>query len=223
VPTQTTTLEAPPQRRRTALLVAGLALVLTGTLLLGYVAWQYWGTNIVSKQKHEEITTNLLESWDAGGGVAPDRAELGDALALVRVPRFGTDYVVPVVEGVRDDDLSRGLGHYPGTALPGEIGNFAVAGHRVTHGEPFRDLPGLRAGDQVVVETAEAVHTYQMDTDGDGLTVRPEDTWVLRPVPDTEPDRRPTEALITLTTCAELFHTSDRLVAFGHLVRTEPK
>ncbi|MPZ97005.1 MAG: class E sortase [Propionibacteriales bacterium] len=217
----------PPARRRKPLLLVGLVLVLAGVGLLGYVAWEYWGTNIVSKNKQQDITNDLLNSWDdpaVGDLLGPSEgSDLGDALALVKIPRFGAEYVVPVIEGVRPEDLAQGLGHYPGTALPGQVGNFAVAGHRVTHGEPFRDLPKMREGDEVVVETADAVYTYEMDTDPNDLVVQPGDTWVIDPVPGEPKDTKPDQARITLTTCAELFHTSDRLVSFGHLVDTERK
>jgi sortase A len=209
------------------LLVVGLVLVLAGVGLLGYVAWQYWGTTIVSKQQQEAIASDLVQSWEDPAVrelLGPEEgSDLGDALALVRIPRFGDAFVVPVIEGVRPEDLAQGLGHYPGTAKPGDVGNFAVAGHRVTHGEPFRDLPEMREGDEVIVETADAIYTYQLDTDPDDLVVQPDDTWVLDPVPGEGRDTEPDQARITLTTCAELFHSSDRMIAFGHLVDTERK
>jgi sortase A len=124
---------------------------------------------------------------------------------------------------VRPDDLAQGLGHYPGTALPGQVGNFAIAGHRVTHGEPFRDFPELRPGDKVEVETSDAVYTYRLTSDPDNLVVQPQDTWVLDPIPGKPEGTPPDQARITLTTCAELFHTSDRMIAFGRLVDTERK
>jgi sortase A len=222
-PTSTT---PAPQRR--GLLVAALALVLLGLSLLGYVGWQYWGTNVVSRYQQDEVAQDLLSSW--GGDPAVEdllgpqgSADLGDALALVRIPAFGHDFVVPVIEGVRPEDLAQGLGHYPGTALPGQIGNFAVAGHRVTHGEPFRELPALRPGDEVVVETSDAVYTYRLSTDPNALIVQPQDTWVLDPIPGKPDGTPPDQARITLTTCAELFHSSDRMIAFGRLVDTERK
>ena len=139
-----------------------------------------------------------------------------------------------MIEGVRDSDLAQGIGHFPGTG-PGQIGNFALAAHRVTHGEPFRDMPDLRPGDEVIVETADATYTYVLDTDPNDLIVPFTENWVIDPVPvaargrgrrracrrSTRPS--PTEALITLTTCSELFHTDNRMVAFGHLVATTPK
>jgi sortase A len=215
-------------RQRRGMIVAALALVLVGLSLLGYVGWQYWGTNIVSRHQQSEVTQDLLSSW--GGDPAVEdllgpqgSADLGDALALVRIPAFGDDFVVPVIEGVRPEDLAQGLGHYPGTAMPGRIGNFAVAGHRVTHGEPFRELPELRPGDKVLVETADAVYTYRLSSNPNKLVVQPNDTWVLDPIPGKPDGTPPDQARITLTTCAELFHTSDRMIAFGRLVDTERK
>ena len=219
---------AASSRSRRGLLLAALGLVLAGLSLLGYVGWQYWGTNIVAQQQQEDITADLLSSWGGDPAVADllgpqGSADLGDAVALVRIPAFGDGFVVPVIEGVRPEDLAQGLGHYPGTALPGQIGNFAVAGHRVTHGEPFRALPSLRPGDEVLVETADAVYTYEMTSDPNRLVVQPQDTWVLDPIPGKPDGTPPDQARITLTTCAELFHSSDRMIAFGRLVDTERK
>jgi sortase A len=218
---------AQPGSRR-GLLLAALALVLAGVSLLGFVGWQYWGTNAVARHQQAAVTQDLLKAW--GGDPAVEdllgpqgSADLGDAMALVRVPAFGRDYVVPVIEGVRPEDLAQGLGHYPGTALPGQIGNFAIAGHRVTNGEPLREMPELRPGDKVLVETSDAVYTYRLTSDPNDLVVQPQDTWVLDPIPGKPSGTPPDQARITLTTCAELFHTSDRMIAFGRLVDTERK
>jgi len=221
---------ASPARldRRRGLLLAALALVLAGLSLLGYVGWQYWGTNWLARQDQAEVTQDLLSAWRGDPAVDVPvgplgAADPGDAMALVRIPRFGQRFVVPVIEGVRPEDLAQGLGHYPGTALPGQDGNFAVAGHRVTHGEPFRQMPELRPGDEVLVETADAVYTYRLTSNPNDLVVQPRDTWVLDPVPGRPSGAPPGRARITLTTCAELFHTSDRMIVFGRLVDTERK
>ena len=118
--------------------------------------------------------------------------------------------------------LSRGVGHYSTTAAPGAVGNFALAGHRITHGEPFAKLLTLNRGDRVIVETREAVYTYVLDRAPRELTVRPTDSWVLDPVPG-KPGEQPSEALLTLTTCQDLFHSPDRSVGFGHLMSTRAK
>ncbi len=104
---------------------------------------------------------------------------------------------MPVVEGVELHDLARGVGHYPETARPGQVGNFAVAGHRATNGEPFADLDQLRKGDVVVVETRSRLVHLRRGPDPDRAA---DDTWVLDPVPG-KPDATPTQQLLTLTTC----------------------
>jgi sortase A len=208
----------------------GIGLVAAGLGLLGHVGWQMFGTNIVSERRQQQAVQELERQWaeepteidgqpDDGPDVAPVR--LGDATALIRIPRFGDDYVMPVHEGVSDDVLSRGFGHFEDAAQAGEKGNYALAAHRVTHGEPLRDMPELRPGDEVLVETRDAVYTYVLDTDPDELVVTFEDVWVVAPDPQNpDPDGvQPADhpRLITLTTCAELFHTDERMIAFGHL------
>jgi len=226
-------------RGRTISLVVGTALIVGGLSVLGYVAWQYWGTDWIAKGKQADLREEILAQWEYPTvadvlGPASASNQLGSSDALVRIPKFGSDYEVPLIEGVRDSDLIKGIGHFPGTG-PGQVGNFAVAAHRVTNGEPFRKLPELRPGDEVIVETADATYTYRLDTDPNDLEVPFTDNWVIAnpPVPPegesgppgmpTFEDGPPTEAIITLTTCSELFHTDNRLIAFGHLTSTVPK
>ena len=140
---------------------------------------------------------------------------VGRPFALMYIPRL-RDMVwgLPVVEGVGLDELAKGIGHYPGTAMPGEVGNFATAGHRATHGEPLRDIDRMRKGDRVIVETQNGWYVYELDDD---RIVMPTETWVIDPVPG-EPDVAPTEALITLTTCNPRWASYERWVWWGHLV-----
>ncbi|GAA1428879.1 hypothetical protein GCM10009616_09670 [Microlunatus lacustris] len=125
------------------------------------------------------------------------------------------------MSGTTDKVLARGVGHYQWTAQPGEVGNFGIAGHRITQGEPFARLLELDAGDKIIVETPAAIFTYILDTSARDLTVDEQDVWVLDPVQGRR--GRATEARITLTTCQDLFRSPDRSVAFGHLVSTTQK
>ncbi|MGW6280922.1 class E sortase [Kribbella sp. NPDC055071] len=206
---------------RSAIRGLGIVLLVVGLGLLGWVGWQYFGTGIGSNQKMGEAQGSLRDEWKASTKPSAD-PEAGTPITLLRIPRFGADWEKPVVEGVGKNELARGIGHYPQTQLPGEPGNFAIAGHRVTHGSPFRKLLELRQGDQVIVETADAVYTYELDGSPRDLTVKPADNWVLDPVPG-KPREVPTKSVITLTTCQDLFHSPDRSVAFGQLVKVTKK
>ena len=211
--------------RHGALRTVGILLVLAGLGVFAFVGWQLWGTTYVSHRRQAETVDDLHQAWrDGASEVETDH---GTANAVVLIPEFGDDYEVPLLEGTSDDVLATGFGHLVGTAGPGETGNFAIAGHRITHGEPLRDMPDLDPGDQVLVETADAVYVYELDTGGDDLEVPFTADWVLAPEP-VNPDTDgvgPVTApqLLTLTTCADLFHSDERLVAFGHLVETRAR
>lgn len=273
-----------PKGRISVVTFIGVLCLTLGLGALGYIGWEYRGTNITSRQAFTTNADDLRREWGetpdgrregdvdvpgasaslpAGGGSTsrPDRASaadpatpapgtlpeerlrprptsgeradesrapyagkaIGQNIALLRIPRFGRSYQVPILEGTDLRHLNRGVGHYQGTAEAGTVGNFALAGHRVTHGEPFARLLELRPGDLVVVETRDKVFTYRMDTSPRDLTVTDtEGSWVLDPVPG-KPDERPTRATITLTTCQDLFHSADRSVGFGTLIEERVK
>ena len=177
--------DAGPRRRERRAL--GWLLVLVGLGLLSYVGWQMLGTNVVAERRHREVTRSLEQEWAAGQRFVRIERDVV-ARALIRIPKFGPDYGVPVLEGVSEEALASGYGHFEQSAKPGAVGNYALAGHRVTHGEPLRDMPSLVPGDEVVVETGTHVYTYVLDTGGDDLEVPFTETWVLDPVPD-NPDQ----------------------------------
>lgn len=203
----------------------GVVLMLVGAVMLGWVGWQFWGTNWVAHREQADVKRSLLSQWAEGGTrLRPAEVPQGKASALLRVPKFGRSYVVPVLEGVSDDALARGYGHFTRSADPGQVGNYALAAHRVTHGEPLNRMPDLRPGDEVVVETVDARYVYRLDTDPRRLVVPFTGVWVLDPLPrnpqagGVQPAQRRGQRLITLTTCSEIFHTDNRMVVFGHLV-----
>jgi sortase A len=208
---------------------SGIVLITAGAILLGYVGWQIWGTTWVSKREQRQITGSLQKQWTEGGArLQPKYVPKGQASALIRIPRFGKKYVVPVLEGVSPDVLSRGFGHFTKSADLARVGNYALAAHRVTHGEPLRRMPDLRPGDEVVVETVDTTFTYRLDTDPRKLVIAFTGTWVLDPLPKNpeggpQPVQRQDQRLITLTTCSEIFHTDNRMIAFGHLVKSTPR
>ncbi|MDN5744396.1 MAG: class E sortase [Nocardioidaceae bacterium] len=222
---------APTTRRRIAFWT-GCGLIAAGLAILAWVAWQFWGTNWQSQRRHTEVSEKLVDGWSQGENVV--RTDFGNASAIVRIPRFGKNFKVPVLEGASDEVLAAGVGHMddtgPGKEVtePGMPGNYILAGHRVTHGEPFSDFPELRAGDKVIVETRAQTFTYVLDTGGEDLILPFTDTWVLAPRPvnpqtgGVQPPADAGDELITLVTCSEIFHTDNRSVVFGHLTDTSP-
>ncbi|MFJ9075422.1 class E sortase [Streptomyces sp. NPDC102278] len=139
--------------------------------------------------------------------------------AILRIPRLGL--VVPVARGIdKRAVLDKGYaGHYPGTAAPGARGNFALAGHRNTHGEPFRYINRLRAGDELIVDVRGERYTYVVGKVLAQTTER--DTGVIAPVPHSVvgPDQGYGEpgSYITLTTCTPEYTSRYRLVVWGTL------
>lgn len=225
------------RRRRRVLLGGGAVMVTVGLVLLGIVLWQFLGTNWLSKGRQAEAVAAVEEGW--GQGTATSSTDWGTVEALLRIPRFGEDFVVPVLAGSSDEVLAAGVGHLEDTAGAGEVGNYVLAGHRVTNGEPFADFPALREGDLVEVETRDAVHLYELTNGGTELVVDFTADWVLDPRPvnpdpagvtapltdprDLPAGTAPEDRLITLLTCSEIFHTDNRSVTFGRLVETVPK
>ena len=217
-----------------------MVVLVLGLGAFGWVGYQLFGTNVVSQRAFSAEKNGLRAQWQrestppnakaSAKSKAKSKATAsakvatapGAAIGLLRVPAFGAGYEVPILNGTDLDTLSRGVGHYSATALPGQIGNFAVAGHRVTHGQPFAKLLELDKGDEVVVETKTAIYTYVVDAAPRDLTVKASASWVLDAVPG-KPKEAPTQALLTLTTCQDLFHSPDRSVGFAHLASTKNK
>ncbi|MFE0760706.1 class E sortase [Streptomyces smyrnaeus] len=167
----------------------------------------------------------------AGSGADPrGRSSAGQAFrdgksfAVMYIPRFGRDWSRPVLENTRATTLRKGLGHYSRTAGPGQRGNFAVAGHRRTYGDPFKDFPKLRPGDHVFVTDGDTWYTYTLTRRP--YRTLPGDTGVLDPVPApvnkaATPFDRPGRYL-TLTTCDPEWGSSHRLIAWARLDATRP-
>ncbi|MER6284234.1 class E sortase [Streptomyces sviceus] len=151
--------------------------------------------------------------------------DLSQAYAVLSIPRLHLR--VPVAEGVgKRSVLNKGyVGHYPGTGQPGGAGNFALAGHRNTHGEPFRYINRLAPGDTVQVETRSAVYTYAVDRTLRQTSAR--DSGVIGPVPRStaHPAHGYTAPghYITLTTCTPEYTSRYRLVVWGKLVSARPR
>ncbi len=207
---------------RRALSVVGELAISLGVVLALFVAYQLWWTNVSAGRLANEALAQVQASWTTSQADSPAThvPTPGGAFALAYIPRLRDSvWATPVLQGVSLQELARGLGHYPTTAMPGEVGNFALAGHRATNGEPLRDVDRLKVGDLVVVETSSHWFTYRLVRD---QIVMPSDVWVLDPVPS-DPGATPTRALITLTTCNPRWGSEQRWVWWGILVERTGK
>ncbi|MGL4174204.1 MAG: class E sortase [Actinomycetota bacterium] len=196
----------------------GELLITAGLVLLLFVVWQLWWTTYTSNQAQQETTQELEREWTEPKPAARPlkTIPMGEAFALIRVPRWGRNYVRPILRGVELDVLKNGIGHYPDTAGPGEVGNFSIAGHRRTHGEPFNRVDELRVGDPIVVETRNTWYVYRVT---DYKIVNPSAVDVILPVPE-RPEATPRERLMTLTTCHPEFSSRQRYIVFTELDET---
>ncbi|MGC5399462.1 class E sortase [Streptomyces sp. DT20] len=150
---------------------------------------------------------------------APKAYRGGKPFAMLYIPRFGKGWDWPILENTEVKTLQKGLGHYRGTARPGATGNFAVAGHRRTYGDPFKDFPKLRPGDPVLVTDGTTWFTYRIDKKP--YRTVPSDIGVIDPVPRKSGFDGPGRYL-TLTTCDPEWGSSHRLIAWAHLDATQP-
>jgi sortase A len=205
----------PPRRSRFAVwarrfgLVVGELLTGAGLTAVLAVAWLMWGQSPLPTVAQQHTNAVIQKAIRAGNQLP------AGVLALVRIPALGAAWQYPLYQGVTSTQLSRGLGHYPGTALPGGLGNFALAGHRSsdTGFEPLADLPtDIRVGDRVEVETTAGQYVYVVT--GTAHT-SPEDVRVL--LPDQGRGALPANRLITITTCTPRFGSSGRFIVFGRL------
>ncbi|MFE7463281.1 class E sortase [Streptomyces sp. NPDC057499] len=206
-----------------------------GALVVLFVVYVLFWTGVRAADATEGQIASLRDRWAQGtasapapapssGPAAPKRPAAppyrdGKPFAMMYIPRFGKGWEWPVLENTEVRTLQKGLGHYAATARLGESGNFAVAGHRRTYGDPFKDFPKLRTGDAVLLTDGTTWFTYRI-----GRTpyrTVPSDTGVIDPVPRKSGFDGPGRYL-TLTTCDPEWGSSHRLIAWAHLDATQP-
>lgn len=225
---------------RTAVRGLGEVLITLGVILLLFVAYTIWWTTFLSHRAAAAEADGLRSSWSASpsptasgsasaSSAAPTAAAtpapeptpaIGDAFALMTIPRLGNNMKsTPVLQGVSLTELAKGVGHYPDSAMPGQTGNFAVAAHRITYGEPLRHIDELQAGDNVYVETATGWYTYRLFKT---QLVLPDEVWTVAPKPFPDDPSFPTK-LVTLTTCDPEYGNSHRWIWWGELVTAQAK
>lgn len=205
--------------------VVGELFITLGVVMLLFVAYQLWWTNVIAHRQAGGAANDLRNSWDKGAARDAGEFSPGQGFAIIYIPKL--DVKAPIAEGVgKHQVLDRGMvGHYATgalkTAMPWDKqGNFALAGHRNTHGEPFRYVNRLQPGDKIVVETRSTFYTYEMTSRLDQTS--PANTKVIEPVPAGSGFTRPGR-YITLTTCTPEFTSTYRLVVWGKMVDERPR
>lgn len=195
-----TPLRSSTAARRTIGIVSAL-LLLAGVGLLAYpLASNLWRDEVQDRLEQQFASPELKEAYEAR------EIQEGDSLTRIKIPALGVDTVV--VEGITASALRAGAGHYPQTALPCELGNVAIAGHRTTYGKPFADIDRLSVGDTIELITPVGGCVYTVSEDP--FVVSPEDVGVLDPT---------TNRTVTLTTCHPRGSNAQRLIVRGQWER----
>jgi sortase A len=187
-----------------ALRAIGRTFIGAGTIILLFLVYQLVGTNFVTGRAQKALASELEDQW--AGGISTEEVELGEGVALIKIPKIGVDAVV--VEGVEVEDLKKGPGHYPDTAMPGQLGNMVISGHRTTYGAPFYRLDELQEGDEIVVFGPNGSFSYLVT---ESKIVAPTEIGVIAPSSD---------ARLTLTTCHPRFSAAKRLIVVAELQGT---
>ncbi|QGZ52985.1 MULTISPECIES: class E sortase [Streptomyces] len=210
--------------------------ITVGTVIVLFVVHVMFWTGIKADSATAAQVDLLRRAWvdqplppatkapEATGTLTPQPYAAGKGIAVMYIPRLGEDWEWPVLEGTAPATLKKGLGHYASTARLGATGNFAVAGHRRTYGDPFKDFPSLRPGDAVVLTDGATWYTYRIERKP--YRTVPTDTGVIDPVP--RPLRKNAAGFdgpgryLTLTTCEPEWGSSHRLIVWAHLDATQP-
>lgn len=207
---------------RTGFRTVGELMITFGLIVMLFAAYEVWGTAAAINAHQNDLDQQLGQQWDQPDPtVGPTQpAKLGppppgNAVARLYIPKLKKHWVV--VEGVTQKAIRYAPGHYPDTAMPGQIGNFSVAGHRTR--AIFWRLDEVHKGDWIVVETKKNWFVYQVSSTE---IVKPTAVEVVAPVPG-KPGQKPKVAMLTLTTCNPKFDNYQRLIVHAKLVRTQDR
>lgn len=219
---------------RTLIQVLGELLITCGVILLLFVVWELWWTNIEANSAQQAAVSQFAQDFqgpvtpppadappvdygDPKVMAAPDRGST--VFGVVYIPRFGATYSRPLVEGTAPAQLDTlGLGRYDSAVMPGGVGNFAVAGHRQTHGAVLDAVHTLVPGDKIYVQTKDGYYTYVFRNN---QIVMPNRADVLAAVP-TQPDATPTDRFMTMTSCNPRFGAEERIISYSLLESWQP-
>jgi sortase A len=198
----------------------GQTLITMGLVVLLFCVYELWITGIYTKQEQHDLSKGLDRTWAQVPLPKPHQAPtplpyvVGAGIARIWLPTLHVHYVV--VEGVSREDLKKGPGHYPTSARIGAVGNVVISGHRTTYLAPFNRVDELHAGDPIVLETQGYWYTYTVTSE---TVVKPTAIEVTYPVPY-HLGAKPTQRLLTLTTCNPKYSARTRLIV--HATLTAP-
>jgi sortase A len=211
---------------RQVIRAAGEIFLTFGVIGLLFISYLIWGTALRAEGAQRQLSNELNQEWRqaparGGAGARSEQFDVatGQPFAFITIPAFGPHWRFTLIQGTALAQLDLSPGHVPGTQWPGQLGNFAVAGHRVTAGNPFWSLPSLRAGDLIYIQTQDNNYTYRVTGE---QTVLPTDLNVLDPVPG-HPGERPAQRLITLITCDPAWTGTHRVIVTGVLIAAKPR
>ena len=209
---------------RTFLSFVGELLITAGLVLLLFIVWQLWWTDVEVHRDQAVQQQEIVQDWSPEPSttgtprtddppVAAPVAD-GEPIGIIHIPRFGSDYAYTIKQGTEMSVLNQGaFGHYANTQGVGEVGNFALAAHRQTYGAPLRDVPELQEGDPIIIETGDAYYVYRVT---EHYIVDPSEGDVVLPVPR-QPGVEATERILTLTTCHPPFVSNQRWIVHATL------
>ena len=183
-------------------------LTVSGVLLIAdagaTLAWQEPISYVTSLVRQNALESALADPPER---VKEGKPLPGDAIGKITLPTLGRSYLV--VQGTDTDDLRKGPGHYEDTPMPGKPGTVGIAGHRTTHGAPFRTIDQLSRGDEIIVDTTDGRFIYKVEKQ---KIVDPTDLSVK--------DRVGYDRLI-LSACHPLYSAAQRLIVFARFERRE--
>jgi sortase A len=220
--------QSPDKRRHRVSVVSviGEVLITAGVFVLLFLGWQLWLQDILVGGQQQHAAQALTQKWQEAAPRAPEKVSTDPGAPIVMtapsnatpfatlyVPRWGATWTRTIAQGVGTTDVLNkiGVGHYPGTQMPGAVGNFAIAAHRHAYGGGFEYLHQLHVGDHVYIGTAAGWYEY---TFRDIEYVKPAQVNVLQPVP-MQPGAIPTDRILTMTTCNPFFSTRERMIGYA--------
>jgi sortase A len=180
--------------RKAVLRAAEACLWVVAIASLGFCSIAY-GSAAFHQAREKRILASLRASASVDKGPAAAHRASSQLpahetlLGLIEIPRLDTSAIVE--EGVSTGTLWKAVGHFPGTALPGQPSNAVLAGHRDTY---FSGLGDLKAGDLLNYESPTATYSYRVEST---RVVEPDDDSVLRASKD---------AVLTLITCYPFYY-----------------